>query len=415
MVRSLLLMAVALVAVSGCGGSTHVASTEYGEELLRSGEYDQAIGVLTEAIRIEPHNANAYLYRGRAYQCRNGAGDLDNAINDFTTATELDPKNHEAYYSRSIAYRDRGAAAQSEEDAARSAADHDKARKLDASLAETYQAMPKFTTTVEPAAPAPAAAESVTEKKPVQRESLSDARRRIEAAAAAAAADQGGEPSTGDASSFGTGSSRRYSSDSAARARNSAHQNGAARDDSDTKGSTGGSSIVDRITRNRASTSNRIPTNPLSNVPPTLDPLSPPSSNSTAAPLTPLGGNAQTPHRGGTLPPVASSPYVAPTPYGSPQSSPYGLPPSSPYGSPPSSQSLAPGALQGAASTYDSASPYRTPYQSPFVRSGPAPTGIVPSQTLPPTTGTQQPRPYVTPIPGRINFPATTRSGQYNP
>jgi hypothetical protein len=403
MVRSLLLVAVVLAAVSGCARSTPVASTEYGEELLRSGEYDQAIGVLTEAIRIEPHDANAYLYRGRAYQVRNGEGDLDNAINDFTTAIELDPKDHEAYYSRSIAYRDRGATTQSAEDAARSAADHDMARKLDASVAETYQTMPEFTTPVAPTTPAPAGAQQTTEKKPIKRESLSDARRRIEAAAAAA--DPSGEPTAGGNSPLGTSSSRRFSTDAAARARGNSQQNGSAREDSESAGTTGGSSIVDRMTRNRAAGSTRIPTNPLSSVPPTLDPASPSSPSSAAAPLTPFGGTTPSPHRGGTLPPVASSPYVSPTPFGSPQS---------PYGSP-QSQPLAPGALQGAASSYDRASPYRTPYQSPFVRSGPAPTGIIPSQTLPPTTGTPAPRPYVTPIPGRINFPATTRSGQYNP
>lgn len=406
MVRSLLLLAVTLAAVPGCGQSARVASTEYGEELLRSGEYDQAISVLTEAIRIEPEDANAYLYRGRAYQVRNGAGDLDNAISDFTTAIELDPKNHEAYYSRSIAYRDRGIATKSEDDATKSAADHDMARKFDASITQTYRTMPEFTTPVEPAAPAavPDASEQVTEKKPVERESPSEARRRIEAAAAAAHA--GGEPSTGDEHSFGLGSSRAYSTDAASRARNGIQQDSSAGDGSEKAGTAGGSSIVDRITRNRAAAGTRIPTNPLSSVPPTLDPLSS-SPSSTAPPLTPPGGNMRTPHRGGTLPPVGSSPYVAPTPYGLPQSSPYGMPQSS--------QPLASGALQGAASTYDSASPYRTPYQSPFSRSGPAPTGIVPSQTLPPTTTTQQPRPYVTPIPGRINFPATSRSGQYNP
>ncbi len=124
MVRRALFLLLAIALFPGCGQPDPGTPYERGQGLLRRGDYDEAIASLTEAIRIEPQQADAYLFRGRAYQGRNSAGDLDAAINDFTRAIEIAPKDYEAYYSRSIAYRDRGDATQSEDDVALSRRPH---------------------------------------------------------------------------------------------------------------------------------------------------------------------------------------------------------------------------------------------------------------------------------------------------
>ncbi|MEX2112002.1 MAG: tetratricopeptide repeat protein [Pirellulales bacterium] len=379
-----------LALVSGCGLSSSSTPTEQGEVLLRSGDYDQAIVTLTEAIDIAPRDSQAHLFRGRAYQCRNGAGDLAAAINDFTTAIELDPKNYEAYYSRSIAFRDRGALTASEEDASKSLADHAMARKLDPGILGTYEPTTESDAEEEPVAPPPI--EATTKDGQPERESPVDARRRIEAAAAAAAQDDAFTPNGQD--NVGVGASPFDSVDAASRARQDAEGEKGGKRDAKENGRSRFGTVEDRLRPRQTTGADSLPmANPIPVVPPTLSPLTP-SANSSAAPLTPTP-TLPAPHRGGTLPPVAASPFAAPSPYGLPQGA------------------------AGSASTLPGSSPYQSPFQSPFQTrfspTLPAPTGIVRSQTLPPTTGPQQPRPLVTPIPGRINFPATTRPGIYNP
>ena len=65
------------------------------------GENDRAIADYTEAIRLDPKNANAYSNRGYAYSDK---GDTDRAIADFTEAIRLDPKFAIAYNNRGLAY-----------------------------------------------------------------------------------------------------------------------------------------------------------------------------------------------------------------------------------------------------------------------------------------------------------------------
>jgi len=116
--------------VTGCSSSSNSP-----RQLVNEGRYDEAIEVTTQAIRVDPDDANAYLYRGRAYHCRNSSGDIERAIADFTESIRLAPQESEAYYSRALAYRDSG-------DAEKSAADDKSARDLDKRLQEVYAQLP---------------------------------------------------------------------------------------------------------------------------------------------------------------------------------------------------------------------------------------------------------------------------------
>jgi hypothetical protein len=122
---------LALLVFAGCGEST----TTTPEQLVRAGRYDDAINECTQALRANPRDADAYLYRGRAYHSRNKPGDLDRAIDDFTHSTEFAPENPEPLYSRSLAFRDLGKAAES-------ADDEKKARERDPRLQEIYSQLP---------------------------------------------------------------------------------------------------------------------------------------------------------------------------------------------------------------------------------------------------------------------------------
>jgi len=60
-----------------------------GTGLLREGQYDQAIALFSEAIEINPRNADAYHNRGLAYALK---GQLEKATSDLNKAIELDPR-----------------------------------------------------------------------------------------------------------------------------------------------------------------------------------------------------------------------------------------------------------------------------------------------------------------------------------
>ena len=72
-----------------------------GNILLLFDQLDEAIAVYSEAIRLDPHFANAYNNRGTTYESK---GDLDRAINDFAKAIELDPHFVDAYNNRGMTY-----------------------------------------------------------------------------------------------------------------------------------------------------------------------------------------------------------------------------------------------------------------------------------------------------------------------
>ncbi len=76
-----------------------------GRAYLTKGNLGNAIADCTEAIRLDPKNAVAYLFRGTAYAATRTTGsDYDKAIADFTEAIRLDPKNAYAYRCRGEVY-----------------------------------------------------------------------------------------------------------------------------------------------------------------------------------------------------------------------------------------------------------------------------------------------------------------------
>ena len=81
---------------------------------------DKAIADCTEAIRLDPNLAQGYRIRGNAYLEKSEIG---KAIVDFTAAIRGDPNDAKAYYIRGIAYEKIG-------QKAKAAADFAKADKL---------------------------------------------------------------------------------------------------------------------------------------------------------------------------------------------------------------------------------------------------------------------------------------------
>jgi tetratricopeptide (TPR) repeat protein len=84
----------------------------------RSGQFNEAVAQLGEAIRLNPRFASAYLYRGFFYydrafaeRVRNAAGagipnpkDLEQAIADYSIAIELGANDGNSYYERGVTY-----------------------------------------------------------------------------------------------------------------------------------------------------------------------------------------------------------------------------------------------------------------------------------------------------------------------
>ena len=66
---------------------------------------DQDIAKYTEAIRLDPNNADAYTVRGVAYIQKK---DYDRAIADCTEALRLNPNIADEYRKRGFAYYDKG-------------------------------------------------------------------------------------------------------------------------------------------------------------------------------------------------------------------------------------------------------------------------------------------------------------------
>ena len=69
-------------------------ATKQGNLLRDKGDFDGAIAAYTEAIRLNPENAQPYSSRGQAYLRK---GELDKAIADCNKAIQLDPMMAEAY------------------------------------------------------------------------------------------------------------------------------------------------------------------------------------------------------------------------------------------------------------------------------------------------------------------------------
>jgi len=101
-----------------------------GELFASAGNYDSAIADLTEAIRLNPRDAEAFEKRGSA---ENIVGEYDLAISDETKAIDLDPRNAAAFADRGVAY-------QRTYDPVHAKADFDSAIRLDPNLAAAFVA-----------------------------------------------------------------------------------------------------------------------------------------------------------------------------------------------------------------------------------------------------------------------------------
>jgi tetratricopeptide (TPR) repeat protein len=91
-------------------------------------DYDRAIAALSEATRLNPNDATAFINRGVAYESK---GDSDRAIADYNEAIRLDPKNANAFINRGVAYA-------SKDDNDRAMADYNEAIRLDPMNAFTF-------------------------------------------------------------------------------------------------------------------------------------------------------------------------------------------------------------------------------------------------------------------------------------
>jgi tetratricopeptide (TPR) repeat protein len=82
-----------------------VAYCNRGECYGKKGEHAKAIADFTEAIRLDPKNADVYTKRG---SCQVAKGEYGKAIADFTEAIRLDPKNADNYRGRGSCYAKKG-------------------------------------------------------------------------------------------------------------------------------------------------------------------------------------------------------------------------------------------------------------------------------------------------------------------
>src|SRR4026208_676781 len=72
---------------------------------LHEGNFDKAISLFTEDIRLHPENGAAYDNRGFAYLQK---GELDRAIADFTVPIQMRPDDAHPYSNRAHAYEKKG-------------------------------------------------------------------------------------------------------------------------------------------------------------------------------------------------------------------------------------------------------------------------------------------------------------------
>jgi len=87
------------------GRNLAVAFTNRGLAYKRKGQWDRAIADYSEAIRLNPNDAQVLSNRGNAFYYK---GQLDRAIEDYDDAIRLQPDLAEAYGNRGNVYRKKG-------------------------------------------------------------------------------------------------------------------------------------------------------------------------------------------------------------------------------------------------------------------------------------------------------------------
>jgi tetratricopeptide (TPR) repeat protein len=102
---------------------------QQGREAMRKRDYDKAIALFSEVIRLNSKDAPAYLERGEALASKR---EVEKAVADFTTAIALDPKLKKAYYMRAFYVRGEGAYD-------KAIADYSAIIRLDPNDAEAYR------------------------------------------------------------------------------------------------------------------------------------------------------------------------------------------------------------------------------------------------------------------------------------
>ena len=100
--RWVVVLALAMVALSACSASSHL---ERGFAHIEHGRYEKAIVAFDKAIRLRPDDADAYNNRGNAYVF---LGRYEKAIADYDEAIRLQPDLADAYYNRGVAYAQLG-------------------------------------------------------------------------------------------------------------------------------------------------------------------------------------------------------------------------------------------------------------------------------------------------------------------
>src|SRR5262245_58247121 len=106
----------------------YAALVRQGDTSVDNRDYERAIADYSEAIRLVPANAPAFLGRGNAYASK---GDRDRAIADYSEAIRLDSKYAFAFNNRGVAYKNKG-------DYDRAISDYSEAIRLDPKLAFAF-------------------------------------------------------------------------------------------------------------------------------------------------------------------------------------------------------------------------------------------------------------------------------------
>jgi tetratricopeptide (TPR) repeat protein len=97
----------------------------------KAGRLKEAVEIYTEVIAKDPRSAEAYNWRGMAYE---DLGQLDQALEDFNKAIEIAPDYADAYNNRGEIYRKKNTIPQA-------VADYRKAAELDKNFAEAHYNM----------------------------------------------------------------------------------------------------------------------------------------------------------------------------------------------------------------------------------------------------------------------------------